>query len=167
MSCTTEDEIFYLYKWFDYISGVVPGFPNGKQAKENKVLMLRTIAVYLYDLTVSHRIEHYSYGNMDLRKIPLRLRKAPPHKGTPLKLNRKKLTKFWDYGKYRMANLLFFAPTTVTSLIKTEYDFGKRNNVIRPLIAEFKRELRSLDKELKEKGMQYIPLDDIAASIQY
>lgn len=167
MKFITEDEEFYLYKWFDYINGSVPGFPKGEEVKKNTELRDRTIAFYLYDITVSHSIDHYSYGNMDLRKIPLRLRQAPPCKGSSLKLNRKKLTKFWDYGKYRMANMLFFSPTTVTSLIKTQYNFGKRSSVIDPIVRDFKVELKKLDKELEEKNMQYIPLDEIAASIQY
>jgi hypothetical protein len=167
MTYMKDDEEFYLLKWFDYVSGSVPGFPNGAQVKNDKELRDRTIAFYLYDITVSHSIDHYSYGNMDLRKIPQRLRAEPPKTGTTFKLDRSKLTKFWDYGKYRMANKLFFAPTTVTSLIKTRYDFGARSSKLDPITREFKVELRELDKELKEKGMQYIPLDWIAASIQY
>ena len=66
-----------------------------------------------------------------------------------------------------MANKLFFSPTTVTSLIGTKYDFGNRSKAIDPLVAKFKNDLESLDKELKDAGIQYIPLKDIAASIQY
>lgn len=167
MKFLKEDEEFYLLKWFDYVSGAVPGFPDGDKVKNDIELRDRTIAFYLYDITVSHSLDHYSYGNMDLRKIPLRLRESPPKKGKALKLDRSKLTKFWDYGKYRMANILFFSPTTVTSLINTTYDFGNRSSDLDPISKSFKEELRDLDERMKEKGMQYIPLDEVAASIQY
>lgn len=162
-----EEEVFYLKKWADYIAGAVPNFPSGKQIINDNELLIETVAYFLFDITVSHSIDHYSYGNMDLRKIPLRLRHPAPTKEKKIKLNRRKLTTFWDYGKYRMANILFFRPTTVTSLINTEYDFGKRNKKLQSVVKEFHKELRELDKKLQDEGIQFIPLDKVAASIQY
>ena len=45
-------------------------------------------------------------------------------------LDRESLTTFWDFGKYEMARRLFFASSTKTALIDTQYDFGSRNSAL-------------------------------------
>ena len=164
----TETEMFYLKQWGDYIAQWVPNFTKGVDLIANRELMVSTIAYYLFDITVGHTIDHYNYGNMNIRKIPMRLREAPPNQSQPLApLNRKSLTTFWDFGKYEMARRLFFAATTKTALIDTEYDFGSRNSVLQPIVKQFKSDLIKCSEDLKKKGADYIPVEKIAASIQF
>lgn len=163
----TDTEIFYLSKWADYASAWVPGFPKGADIVNNRDLMISTVAYFLFDITVGHTVDHYNYGQMDIRKIPMRLRHAPPKAGQKIKLDRSKLTKFWDFGKYEMARRLFFKASTRTALIDTTYDFGVRNHALQKVVSEFKKNLEKTDKKLKNDNAQYTPLNEIAASIQF
>ncbi len=163
----TETEVFYLSKWADYISGWVPGFPKGTELVRDRELLISTVAYYLFDVSVGHTVDHYDFGNMNIRKIPMRLRHAPPKKGEKLTLDRKKLTKFWDFGKYEMARRLFFKETTKTRLIDAVYDFGKRNPELQKHVKVFKDELYKVDEKLKKDKAQFTPINDIAASIQF
>ena len=73
----TETEMFYLKQWGDYVAQWVPNFTKGNDLISDRELMVSTVAYYLFDITVGHTIDHYNYGNMNIRKIPMRLRKAP------------------------------------------------------------------------------------------
>lgn len=163
----TETELYYLSKWADYISGWVPGFPAGADLVKDRELMVSAIAYYLFDVSVGHTVDHYNFGKMNIRKIPMRLRQAPPKKGEKIVLKREKLTTFWDYGKYEMARRLFFKESTKTRLIDAVYDFGKRNPQLQKHVEEFKADLIKIDEQLKKEKAQFTPIKDIAASIQF
>jgi hypothetical protein len=64
-----------------------------------------------------------------------------------------------------MARRLFFKNTTVTSLIGADYECV--NDFEREAVKEFKRELREIDQQMKAKGICFIPLEEVAASIQF
>ena len=145
----------------------MPGFPSGDDLFNDRELLIGTVAYYMFDISVGHTVDHYNYGRMNIRKIPLRIRQAPPKKDDKIQLKREKLTKFWDFGKYEMARRLFFDASTKTALIDSDYNFGKRNQNLQKVVSQFKKELREVDEALKAKGAQYIPLEKIAASIQF
>lgn len=152
-----------VISWAEFISREVPGFPNGEEIFKGDTFV-KTVASYFWMITVGHSVDHYNYGKMDVRKVPLRVRQKPPKKGNRM-ISRKKLNKFWDIGKYLMARRLFFKATTVTSLLDTIYEFNedKHKNAAK----KFKEDLRRVDREMKEKGICFIPLEEIAASIQF
>lgn len=162
-----ETEWFYIKKWADYMQVWMPKFPSGEDLYKSRELLIGTVAYYMFDVSVGHTVDHYNYGHMDIRRIPLRIRQEPPKAGVQSPLNRKKLTKFWDFGKYEMARRLFFDASTKTALIDSDYQFGKRNQALQKVVVQFKKELREVDQVLKAKGAQYIPLEKIAASIQF
>jgi hypothetical protein len=163
----TETEFFYLSKWADYITTWVPGFPKGPELVRDRQLLISTVAYYLFDVSVGHTVDHYDYGNMNIRKISMRLRQAPPKNGEKITLSRKKLMTFWDFGKYEMARRLFFKESTKTRLIDSVYDFGRRNKDLQKVVVDFQNELRAVDKKLQADNAQFTPIDDIAASIQF
>lgn len=163
----TQTDTFYLSHWADYISSWVPGFPKGVELVRDRELLISTIAYYLFDVSVGHTVDHYNYGQMNIRKIPLRLRVPPPSHAGEYKIDRKKLTKFWDFGKYDMAQKLFFRASTRTKLIDAEYEFGERNESLQQHVKNFKAELRKVDQKLKADNAQFAPLEEIAASIQF
>ncbi len=157
------DQDIFVMRWADYISQNVPGFPDGEEIFKGDTL-IKAVAMYLWNVSVAHSADHYNYGRMDIRQIPLRIRQAPPYKGVTL-MNRKKLTKFWDYGKYEMARILFFKANEVTCLIDSQYDFNSDD--LLQYANDFKAELRSIDEVTQKEGIQFMPLNKIAASIQY
>ncbi len=163
----TDTETYYIEKWGDYCSAWVPKFPKGKELVRDRELLISTVAYFLFDVSVGHTVDHYNFGRMDIRKIPMRLRQAPPKKGESLKLDRSKLTKFWDFGKYEIARRLFFAATTKTALIQTEYDFGRRNDRLQDKVKQFKEDLINVDRKLGKDHARFTPIDEIAASIQF
>lgn len=149
--------------WAKFISQNVPGFPGEAEITQGDTL-IQAVASYLWQVSLGHTIDHYDYGNMDVREIPLRLRQAPPKKNDRV-IDRKKLVTFWDSGKYRMARKLFFKNTTVTKLVDCQYDCVNERE--RAAVKEFQAELRRIDQEMKQKGICYIPLEEVAASIQF
>ena len=82
-----ESEIFYLAKWGDYIHPWVPGFPTGRELVRDQELLSKTVAFFIYDVSVAHTVDHYNFGRMNFRKIPLRLRVPPPDHKKDYKLN--------------------------------------------------------------------------------
>lgn len=153
----------HVKNWADYINGWIPGFPDGEEIWKGKTLT-EVVAYYIWDVTVGHTIDHHNYGEMDIRKVPLRIRQEPPRKNSKLK-PRKKLQSPIDLMKYQLAMKLFFGPTVLTRLIDVEYKF--KSPELQNAVKEFKKELRETEKKLKEKGLTYMNLEDIANSIQF
>lgn len=152
-----------VINWADYIHAWIPGFPSGKEILHHKTLT-EVVAFYIWDVTVGHTIDHHNYGEMDVRKVPLRLRQAPPSKDTKMKPLKKLQTPI-DLMKYKLAMRLFFAPTVLTKLIDVDYNFS--NPALNERMKKFKQDLRATEKELADKGLKYVPLEGIAASIQF
>lgn len=70
-----------------------------------------------------------------------------------------------DLMKYKLAMKLFFGPSILTRLIDVEYDF--KNQELLKRVKVFKENLRGTEKRLKDKGLNYLPLNKIANSIQF
>lgn len=152
-----------VMSWAKFLSQQIPGFPDDIAIMKDDV-MVKTVASYLWQVSVGHSIDHYDYGNMDVRVVPLRLRQAPPKRDDKM-ISRKKLVRFWDSGKYRMARKLFFKSNTVTALIDAQYECKHPYEV--EAVKKFKAGLKRVDAQMKTQGICYIPLEEIAASIQY
>ena len=163
-----DEDWVYITHWVHYLHGWLPGFPTSSEVLQNKEILNRIITSYLFDVTIGHTIDHYNYGHMNIRQVPLRLRvQSPKSKNDKISMHPSRMTRFWDYGKYEMARRLFFTSSTKTSLINVWYDFGDRQKEIEPLVVEFKKNLRQTENEVKRDGINYMPLDEIAASIQF
>lgn len=153
----------HVKNWANYICQWLPGFPDGEEIFEGKTFT-EVVAFFIWDVTVGHTIDHYNFSQMDIRKVPLRLRQAPPEKGTKIK-SRKKLQTANDLMRYKLAMRLFFGPTVVTKFIDVKYDFNSPHLLNRA--DRFIDELKQTEKDLKQQGLDYIPLDDIARTIQF
>jgi hypothetical protein len=158
----TKDDV-HVKNWADYINGWIPGFPDGEEIFQGKTLT-EVVAFYIWDVTVGHTIDHHNYGKMDVRKVPLRIRQAPPKKGIKL-MPLKKLQSPVDLMKYQLAMKLFFGPSVITKFINAQYGF--KSPFLNEAVARFKEDLRKTDKDLKAKGLTYMDLEDIANSIQF
>lgn len=160
---TIPYEDLAVSNWANYINHWIPGFPNGKEIWEGKTLT-EVVSYYIWDVTVGHTIDHHNYGKMDVRKVPLRIRQAPPKKTT--KMNPlKSLQSPVDLMKYQLAMKLFFGPSVITRLIDVDYKF--KDPELKVAQESFKSSLRMTDKKLKDQGLTYMDLNDIANSIQF
>lgn len=154
---------FWISKWADYCNRYVNDFPNSSEIFKDDNLV-RAVTTYLYTVTVAHAADHYNYGTLDKRQVPLRIRQQPPYKGIRME-PRSKLCSAVDLMKYYMADSLFFSPTTVTKLINAKYKF--KEDYQKDAVIKFKENLRNTDRELREKDVKYMPLNKISASIQF
>lgn len=152
-----------VVNWANYISTHVPGFPNGDEIFKDKVLV-DVVSYFIWDVTVAHSLDHYSYAQMNIRKVPLRIRHTAPNKDMT-NLDRRKLVNPVDQMKYRMAQKLFFGPSNVTRLFDTKYEFKEPYHSEKE--KEFLNNLRELEEKLVKEGISYMPLKEIARSIQY
>ncbi|PIK16183.1 hypothetical protein [Halobacteriovorax sp. JY17] len=152
-----------IENWANYISPLVPNFPDGKEIFEEGNLV-DTVSYFIWDVTIAHSLDHYNYGAMNIQKVPLRIRHTAPTKGMSY-FSRKKLVSAVDQTKYRMSQLLFFKPTNVTCLYNTNYNF-KEEKLIR-MNKDFLQNLHEAERSALVKGINYMPLKDIARSIQY
>ena len=160
---TIPKEDIHVKNWASYINSWIPGFPDGKEIFVGKTLT-EVVAYYIWDVTVGHTIDHHNYGKMDVRKVPLRIRQAPPKKGIKL-MPLKKLQSPVDLMKYQLAMKLFFGPSVITKLIDVHYKF--KSPELNEAVIRFKEDLRKTDKDLKSKKLTYMDLEDIANSIQF
>ncbi len=141
---TVADEILsaspndtYVERWANYISANLYGFPDGKEIFKLGVLA-KALAIYMWDVTVSHAADHYSYANDITPKAPgpagtnlaawkfLRLRVAPPKElsdGAGVKLVGDVCAPD-DLYRAEMAEEMFFKSATIwPNLFDTTYAF--------------------------------------------
>lgn len=151
-----------LKNWANYIAMWIPGFPNGNEILEGDNLQ-RALTFFMWDVSVAHSADHYLFSLVDMQKVPIRLRQSPPTKKHQSKIRYNALTTAMDLTRYKLAMILFFGPTAVTRLMEIDYEF--KNQKLNNASKEFFENLRQCEKNLKVKN--YIPLNEVTASIQY
>ena len=182
------DELSYCQEWSRWIAGWIDGFPelrfrpdhgSEEQVARNdrqhrlegeKARLAWAIAVLLWDVTVVHSTDHHDFAHgVPVEYKCFRLRQPPPSAAGG-SLDRSRLSRKIDLFKSHLAHRMFFAPTTVTKLVDVEYHFGndERGKALRDEENAFKERLRSVEAGLRADGVPiYMPLDEMAASIQY
>jgi len=153
---------YYVKIWARYISQQVNGFPDQSEITKDDNLV-RAVSVYIWTVSVNHSVDHYNYGTLNLRKVPMRLRQPPPSKKTKL-WNLRKVNNWIDYGKYYMANKMFYQSLTVAPLMQSEYNFNEREE---KALLSFRRCLTELDEKFTKENKNYMPLSKIGVSIQF
>jgi hypothetical protein len=148
--------------WANEISHFVPGFPNAEAVKDKDILF-RAITNFIYTVAVAHSSDHYNYAEMDILQVPLRLRAQAPSKSKPFSLKQRKLITYEDYFRHKLAWRMYFKPNNIITLLDTKYQHTAEYELQQ--IAEFKSKLIDYDKNLKVK--KYIPITEMACSIQY
>ncbi|MFK7827487.1 MAG: hypothetical protein AB8G05_25300 [Oligoflexales bacterium] len=152
----------YVGVWAKYLTQFIPGFPDEKEISQGDNLV-RAVAIYIWTVTVNHSVDHYNYGFLNLRKVPMRLRVAPPKKGMKLPPLRQ-LNNWIDFGKYNLANIMFYKSLTVAPLMEANYEFDEKGA---KYLQEFRNNLIELDKKFTREGMNFMPLSKIGVSVQF
>lgn len=151
-----------IQKWANTISKWLPGFPDGKRIFSSDELA-RTIAHFIWDVSVVHATDHHNYAEQAPSKLPLRLRLPPPSTTKIKSFDPRDLGTADDMFRYKMAHEMFFKPHNITLFHDTDYGFTEKN--LKTLNKEFLQNLKSHDRQLKTP--RYIPLEEISRSIQY
>ena len=169
----------YVARWARYNSTYVRGFPDEKSILDRDCLA-RAMAIFMWDVTVSHAGDHYSVGyNVPARYKFLRIRNYPPPTPPPSRDGPAKIGDVAvvdDLFRAEMAQQLFFQPWGVTSLYSTSYAFTYRD--LQTAAKDFQDALQTISQGFKygrdTPFMPFSPLNGnfgtdlvIPASIQY
>jgi hypothetical protein len=104
----------YVQSWAQYNSLCVKGFPD-KDAIRAPGVLGKVLAIYLWDVTVAHGGDHYSFGrNIEAAYKFLRIRHKPPTvPGAKELINVGQVCNGDDLYRSQMAHRMFFAPSTI------------------------------------------------------
>ena len=152
----------FVTNWANYIHQWMPSFPNGEDIWENDNL-IKAVSVLIWDLTLGHATDHRTYSEIPFFFNPMRLRVgSPDFKDPKFKLKLSKAVSVIDQTKWIMANRLFYQTWNISNLMDVEYGF---NQGLNKYVVAFKNELKEIEKNLSTRN--YMPVDEIPASIQY
>ena len=75
----------YAYNWARYLNSMLKGFPQGHEVVKDADLLGKVMAIYMWDVSVSHAADHYSFGTqVAVRDKMLRIRiPAPTDRNAP------------------------------------------------------------------------------------
>jgi hypothetical protein len=151
----------WVKRWAAAISRHVEGFPGEDEIFSGDTLA-RAVAFFIFDVSVMHATEHYSYSRLGVRQVPFCLRVPPPVSRHMPPVDRSKLVKPIDIFRHSMAKKMFFTPSNVSRLGEVHYEFADPG--LKRAALRFRHELEQLDGATPRR---YIPLAMISASIQY
>ncbi|MFL5351642.1 hypothetical protein [Archangium sp.] len=148
-------------RWADAIASFISGFPNGQDIFTGNHLA-EAVSTFIHTVSVAHSADHFAYSQEPMNVAPLRLRVPPPSSKRMEPLDRSRLVWRRDAFRHWMAKRMYFDTGTLKRLVDVEYGFGVPE--LETEAAGFREELRRLDRELPRR---YIPLEEIASSIQF
>lgn len=168
----------YVKRWAGYCSAHVRGFPDEHQIFESDNLA-RALAIYLWDVTVAHGADHYSFGyDIQLKDKFLRIRRPPPASigdgGDVQKVG--DIANLDDMTRAEIANAMFFNVESIPpNLIDTAYVFDEP--VLQQAVSAFHANLTATDSTVRQMMPTFIRLQPdsdpssyaltIPASIQF
>jgi hypothetical protein len=140
----------YVKRWADYCSANVRGFPDGTAIFEADNLA-KAIAIYMWDVSVAHAADHYSFGiGIALTSKFLRLRRPPPvdrDDGGDVK-SVSDLVTAEDLGRAILANDMVFSVVTMEpNLADTRYAFSDQG--LLDAVDTFHADLKTADKKAR------------------
>lgn len=168
----------YGTRWADYCSAHVRGFPDESKIFEADNLA-RAIAIYLWDVSVAHGADHYSFGyDIELKDKFLRLRRPPPasvnEEGDVQKIG--DLANLDDMTRAEIANAMFLNVVSIPpNLIDTTYVFSEP--LLQEAVKALHANLTATDAAVRQMMPNFIRLEPdsdpasyaltIPASIQF
>lgn len=164
----------YVERWANYNRAHVRGFPDGKSVMNPDVLA-KTMAIYLWDVTVSHGADHYSFANdISVGNKFLRIRKPRPlsrDEGADIQRVGDACDAD-DLARSALAQYMFFSTWTMSpNLIDTKYAFT--DPLLQEAVRVFHADLEDVAKAVAKIAPGFMPLKSadysatIPASIQY
>lgn len=185
---TAHPNDIYVERWANYISANLYGFPDGKAIFQSGVLA-KAMAIYMWDVTVSHAADHYSYATDVTPQKPgpagttlaawkfLRLRVPPPQAssdGAGVNVVGD-VCHPDDLYRAEMAQEMFFKSATIyPNLVDTMYPFTSPS--LLQAQVKFHDDLKSVSQQVASVMPNFMPLElpdkdkyslTISASIQY
>jgi hypothetical protein len=168
----------YVKRWADYCSANVQGFPDGAAIFDGDTLA-SVIAIYMWDVSVAHGADHYSFAyDIPLTAKFLRIRRPPPaniNDGADVQ-KVGDVANLDDMTRAELANAMFFKVVTLPpNLIDTTYAF--KDPVLQQAVTAFHANLTTIDANVRTMMPTFMPLEPdsnplsfawtIPASIQF
>lgn len=149
--------------WAKECAHFIPGFP-GEHEIWSADTLIRAVTVYIYTVSVAHSCDHYDYAKHSIQKMPLRIRIAPPSSlRRNIDFSSKTVFTRFDIFRHSMAMKMYFEPTLLVGLMEASYE--TETYAEKKAVVNFKKSL--LESERSFSGKSFIPLREIACSIQY
>lgn len=152
----------HILRWADEIAMHLPGFPSAIRILEPGMLQAAVTSV-IAGVSVLHTAEHYTYSGLPVEDIPLRLRIPAPTSARHPGFRYEDVTTRRDVFRHHMAREMFFKVFPVRRLKDVEYRFHSAQH--QRAADLFNGELAQASRKLP--GREYVPLDMLAASLQY
>ena len=138
-----------------------PGETPGQTIdKEQLAVCLATI---LWNCSVVHSADHREFYAIPMEHKPTRLRVPPPFERSECSFDVKDLTEVDDRLRHYMWHELYVRPWPLKQLTDVDYQFAEP--AMKEANRDFISQLTSYDSGLRSN--KYIPLREIATSIQY
>lgn len=167
----------YVTRWADYCSAHVRGFPDGSKIFDGDNLA-KAIAIYMWDVSVAHGADHYSFAyDIQLKDKFLRIRRPPPvdiNDGADV-TKVSDVANLDDMTRAELANGMFFDVWTLSpNLIDTTYAFTEPE--LQTAVTAFHANLTAIDADVHKMMPTFMRLNPdhigyyhwtIPASIQF
>jgi len=165
-----REEIYYIKRWAHYIAHWLPGFPDADEIlepAETGDTLVAALTAYIWDVSVAHSLDHRSFYLLHPRRTPFRIRVPPPKTHRIAAVPRRRILGGWDLFKSTLAFDMFFQPHNV-ALLK-DVDYGFESDRLQKAAEVFRKALVDTERRLSAEVdvTKYIPLAEIATSIQY
>lgn len=150
----------YVKRWADYCSANVYGFPDGSAIFDGDNLA-RVLAIYMWDVSVAHGADHYSFGyDIPMKDKFLRIRRPPPadiNDGADVQ-KVGDVANLDDMTRAETAKIMFFNVFTLSpNLIDTTYDF--KEATLQAAVTKFHADLKSIDVEVRSMMPEFMCLE--------
>ncbi|KAI3654321.1 hypothetical protein MP228_001040 [Amoeboaphelidium protococcarum] len=148
-------------KWGDQIAAIVPGFPDGKQLQD-KQLFKQIIAQIMWNVSVFHGADHYTFYKIPWNQNCWRLREDPPQ-NPETAFDFKWAHAPIDMWKLAQTQIVFFYTGASSKLEDVNYKF--RDAKLKQYALEFRAALMAVDS-IKDDA-HCMDLNLIGPSIDY
>ncbi len=142
----------YVQRWGRYLHATVHGFPMGSELAKDAELLGTAMAIYMWDVSVSHGADHYSFGTqVAVRDKMLRIRIPPPeHRNTPPPdpCKGEYIATADDIYRASVCQQMFFLPFVIEPSLN-QLAYPLLDPVSFAAMAEFKEALVGVDDWLK------------------
>ena len=151
-----------IVQWADTIAGHLDQFPCADALARDPGLLARAVTGFIFSVSVHHSADHHSQGQLTIKESPLRLRQSPPVHPSHPGLNPAALFSREDYFRQLMMHEMYVKTNSMRGLLDVRYAFEDGDQAT--TTSAYRERLRAYDAV---QSGSYIPLSDIACSIQF
>jgi hypothetical protein len=168
----------YVERWVNYLHTYIYGFPSAQEVMGNAEVLARILAIYMWDVSVAHGADHWSFGTqVEVREKFLRIRIKPPTSIDEPPPQPGSVATIEDLYRASITQQMFFLPFAITpNLYEVRYafldpalyksQFAFKNNLVAVSTQSGLKQYQPLQPD--DKKVPKVPYErTIPSSIQY